>query len=71
MGNKTIPAQVHYFCDLCKTKLTKINHGDFVVSIHETAHDFSGNSCGGHTDKYELCHSCAVKFKGVFKDLEK
>lgn len=71
MGNRTIPAQVEYFCDLCNAELNKSNYDDFVVNIHETLHDFNGSACGVNSDKYELCHSCASKFKGIFKELEK
>ena len=71
MGQKAIPEQIEYFCDICAKPLTKKNYKDFTINIEGVYKDYSGETVNGYHDHYELCSSCEGSFKDWLKDMEK
>jgi len=71
MGQKVIPEQIEYFCDICAKSMTQKNHTDFTISIEGTYKDYNGEVVNGYNDYYELCNSCENSFKEWLKGMEK
>lgn len=65
MGKSVIPEKIEYFCDLCKSPLSKKNHDNYVIYYVAQSLDFSGNQVGQVRREYEICDECNKKFKDL------